>query len=113
MYYISIDINNDNDTLQHYCKKCGNVKKYNDDNEIICVSNTNLGASTNENNFINKYTKHDPTLPRVDNIPCPNELCKTNTHDEYSETIYVRTDDINMKYIYICSICDTTWNINN
>ena len=65
------------------------------------------------NHIINKYTKLDPTLPRVSNILCPDPDCPTNTKNEPREIIYIRYDDTNMKYIYLCSTCDTVWNTND
>ena len=29
-----------------------------------------------------------------------------------AEIIYIRYDDVNMKYIYLCTHCDTKWNTN-
>ena len=59
---------------------------------------------------INSYTKLDPTLPRINTIKCPNSNCKSNTDDdEKREVIYIRYDDINIKYMYLCAVCDTTW----
>jgi len=55
----------------------------------------------------------DPTLPRISNILCPNTSCETNTADVEREIIYIRYDDVNMKYIYLCSQCDTVWNTND
>ena len=55
----------------------------------------------------------DPTLPRVNNILCPNPDCTTNTKNDPREIIYIRYDDTNMKYIYLCSSCDTVWNTND
>jgi DNA-directed RNA polymerase subunit M/transcription elongation factor TFIIS len=108
MYYVELG---DHNTLTHYCRKCGNNVNYDNHDKIICVINSDINTVNKDNLFINKYTKHDPTLPRVDNIPCPNDNCDTNTKNDVSnEVIYIRTDDINMKYTYICSICDTTWN---
>ena len=49
----------------------------------------------------------------VFNIKCPNENCKTNTDGEKSEVLYIRYDENNMKYLYMCSICDTTWKTND
>ena len=59
--------------------------------------------------IINKYTKLDPTLPRINTILCPNPNCGTNTDDIPKEIIYIRYDDTNMKYVYLCSTCDTVW----
>ena len=108
MYYISIDPNNAN-TLVYYCRNCGNQ------DTTISVDNVTgskgqLKKSEQEfSHIINKYTKMDPTLPRVNNILCPNEECHTNTKEAEREIIYIRYDDINMKYVYLCSTCDTVW----
>lgn len=105
----------------------------------------------------------DPTLPRINNIKCPNSQCGSNpsvadaaavirmkqrprAHDvgsgageeeeqyedvddgaldgaqdagnftfstrepEPREVIYIRYDEMNMKYVYMCAVCDTVWN---
>jgi hypothetical protein len=108
MYYISIDPNNAN-KLVYYCRHCGNVDEtLSVDN--VTVSKIQLKKSEQEfSHIINKYTKLDPTLPRVNNILCPNANCKTNTEDAPKEIIYIRYDDTNMKYVYLCSTCDTVW----
>ena len=66
--------------------------------------------------MINEYTKNDVTLPRTKTIKCPNQDCKSNKKKEneneneaQQEVIYLRYDDINMKYIYMCVNCNTTW----
>ena len=46
---------------------------------------------------------------RVNNILCPNKDCPTNTKNEPREIIYIRYDDLNINYVYLCSTCDTTW----
>ena len=108
MYYISIDNDNPN-KLVYYCRNCGNI----DENlsiENVSVSKIQLKKSEQEfSHIINKYTKLDPTLPRVNTILCPNQNCKTNTEDVPREIIYIRYDDTNMKYVYLCSTCDTVW----
>jgi len=76
----------------------------------ISVSKTQLSKSEQKfSHIINKYTKLDPTLPRISKILCPNAECETNTHETPREIIYIRYDDVNMKYIYLCSSCDTVW----
>ena len=112
MYYIRIN-SDDPNSLVYYCRHCGNEDKIIAvDN--VCVSKTQIKKSEQSfNHIIIKYTKLDPTLPRINNILCPNPDCNTNTKDEQKEIIYIRYDDINMKYIYLCSSCDTVWNTNN
>ena len=108
MYYISIDPNDAN-TLVYYCRNCGN-QDTTISVENVTVSKVQLKKSEQEfSHIINKYTKLDPTLPRVNKILCPNAECETNTKEAEREIIYIRYDDINMKYIYLCSNCDTMW----
>jgi DNA-directed RNA polymerase subunit M/transcription elongation factor TFIIS len=108
MYYISID-EDDSNKLLYYCRNCGNK-----DSSISVEDNTvlknQLKKSEQEfSHIINKYTKLDPTLPRISNILCPNMDCATNKDKEQREILYIRYDNINMKYVYLCSTCDTVW----
>jgi len=108
MYYIRISDNSDK--LIYYCRHCGN-----EDNSLsfenATVSSTDLSDTSQKfNHIINRYTKLDPTLPRIDKMLCPNAECTTNTKNEPREIIYIRYDDVNMKYIYLCSTCDIVWN---
>jgi len=108
MYYISIDADNAN-KLVYYCRNCGDTNTTLSV-ENVTVSRTQLKKSEQEfSHVINKYTKLDPTLPRINTILCPNAECGTNTKDEPREIIYIRYDDLNMKYVYLCSTCDTVW----
>jgi len=108
MYYISIDSENAN-KLIYYCRNCGN-KDSTISVKDITVSKVQLKKSEQEfSHIINKYTKLDPTLPRVSNILCPNADCLTNKEDAPREIIYIRYDDKNMKYVYLCSSCDIVW----
>ena len=115
MYYISITEENE---LQYYCRNCGNI-----DNTIasenICVSKVNGKHKTTPQTFsqvVNKYTKLDPTLPRIHTMRCPNDECSSNQggsgpgNKPKSEIIYVRYDDTNLKYVYLCAKCDKVWN---
>ena len=112
MYYLRIDEQNPN-KLDYYCRNCGNEDKIlAQDN--MCVSKTFIKKSDNSfNHIINEYTKLDPTLPRVSTILCPNPECETNTKNKKREIIYIRYDDTNMKYVYLCSECSTIWQPNN
>ena len=108
MYYISIDPNDPN-KLVYYCRNCGN-KDSTLTIENVTVSTLQLKQPEQEfSHIINKYTKLDPTLPRVTNILCPNPECTTNKDDTPREIIYIRYDDTNIKYVYLCSSCDTAW----
>ena len=111
MYYIRIN-SDDPNKLVYYCRKCGNEDKLLG-TENVCVSKTQLKKSEQTfSHIINKYTKLDPTLPRVSNVLCPDANCPTNKEGKSREIIYIRYDDSNMKYIYLCSDCDTVWQTN-
>jgi DNA-directed RNA polymerase subunit M/transcription elongation factor TFIIS len=141
MYYIRLT---DTNGIVYYCRNCG----HEDDTvtiDDVVVSHTSL-SSTGKNQYahvVNKYTKLDPTLPRISTILCPNMECPCNRNhnptqyadrsaivgtsaaedeatmasgaagaaaSEPREVIYLRYDDINMKYIYLCAVCNTIWN---
>jgi hypothetical protein len=143
MYYIRLT---DTNGIVYYCRNCGH-----DDATVtiddVVVSHTSLKSGKNQYaHVVNKYTKLDPTLPRISTILCPNTECPCNRdHNptQYAdraaivgtsaeeeaisagggaaaasnaddavprEVIYLRYDDINMKYIYLCAVCNTIWN---
>ena len=127
MYYIQIE--EETEELIYNCRKCGH-KNNTLINELdnLCVSKTELTKSSviDYSNIINQYTKLDPTLPRIDNVDCPNKDCQSNvdkdddekksggakTVKKEKEIIYIRYDDKNMKYLYLCGVCDHYWNNN-
>jgi aspartate carbamoyltransferase regulatory subunit len=98
MYYIRIN-SDDPNKLVYYCRKCGNEDKLLAI-ENVCVSKTQIKKSEQSfSHIINKYTKLDPTLPRVSNVLCPNPDCLTNTEDKAREIIYIRTTILTIKFI--------------
>lgn len=114
MYYIKLSETEDN-KLIYYCRKCGNETNIVDE-ENMCVLNTNFNQTEQGfNTMINPYTKLDPTLPRVNNLKCPNSECLSNLDNEEHKTeiIYLRYDDINMNYVYLCVVCNKVWTMNN
>ena len=110
MLYIRMYDGENSNAIKYYCRNCG----YEDDTvqkDGVCVLKTQLRKSGQKfNHIINRYTKLDPTLPRIYTIRCPSEACATNVErKEHPEIIYIRYDDENMKYLYLCVECDTTW----
>lgn len=108
MYYIRIS-SEEEDKLIYYCRNCGH-----EDNNLtknnICVSKTQFKKNEQKyNHIINQYTKLDPTLPRINTIKCPNSECICNVDGSDREVIYIRYDDTNKLYIYLCAKCDTVW----
>lgn len=129
MYYLKIS-DEDANEIMYFCRCCGDKdKNIINSNDSFCVSKTHIKKTTEVyKNIVNEYTKFDPTLPRINNIKCPNASCLSNVKDEEkggeekggeekgekakSEIIYLRYDNNNMKYIYLCSECDYTWKSN-
>jgi len=141
MYYIRLT---DTNGIVYYCRNCGTEDDTITSDNVV-VSHTFLKSNKNQYaHVVNKYTKLDPTLPRISTILCPNTECPCNRNhnatqyadraaivgveeeatggaaataatgpldaSEPREVIYLRYDDINMKYIYLCAVCNTIWN---
>jgi DNA-directed RNA polymerase subunit M/transcription elongation factor TFIIS len=156
MYYIRLS-EEDPNSIVYYCRNCGDENK-NITLDSVTISRTNFKSSKQKyNSMINKYTKMDPTLPRINTIKCPNQACKSNQEHEHEhevsrprsesrkskatpsssasetevvdvmeeqgggggggagssmdrEIIYLRYDDVNMNFVYLCPVCDSVWN---
>jgi len=116
MYYICLN-STDPNKLLYYCRNCGHTdsdesERILSDSKNMFITQTNLKKHDQEfGHIINQYTKLDPSLPRVNNIMCPNDECPTNTNSSNTsrEIINIRYDDKNMKYVSLCSTCDTVW----
>jgi DNA-directed RNA polymerase subunit M/transcription elongation factor TFIIS len=120
MYYITIDDKN-NDQLIYYCRFCGHKDEQLTEEGVVVLKTQYKKNEQKFNHMVNQYTKLDPTLPRIYSMKCPNHECKTNHNASSSaaggeapgtnacEVIYLRYDDENMKYLYICTTCDTSW----
>lgn len=100
---------NDNKDLVYFCKACGNEEEQKKEQGSICIIDDNkVDDATKYSQYINKYLKYDPTLPRVSNIACPNSKC-TRKPNEPNEVIYLKYDFTNMKFLYHCVKCEHFW----
>jgi DNA-directed RNA polymerase subunit M/transcription elongation factor TFIIS len=103
-------IKEESSALTYYCRMCG--KEDNTETAAICALQSSFVKGENHYaHIINPFTKLDPTLPRIYSMKCPNADCTTN-HSEATavpEIIYIRYDDENMKFVYICVTCDHVW----
>ena len=114
MYYLKTS-GDDYNSLIYYCRNCG----HEDDiltADNICVSSTEIKRSEQKyTHVINEFTKYDNTLPRTNTIKCPNVTCISNKegNEDKREIIYIRYDDLGMKYIYVCAQCDKKWKTND
>lgn len=74
------------------------------------ILETNFDETTEGDQIlVNEFTRFDPTLPHVDTIECPNQSCPTRTEGAKKDVIYLKYDKVNMKYVYICNVCEREW----
>jgi len=116
MFYLRLKTE-DSDQLIYYCRNCGEEDDSLQETNLF-VSKKDIQVTMNYKNKINKYTKLDPTLPRITTIDCPNSECSSNKstdgeekdgNSNEKEILYIRYDDKNMKFVYLCANCDTVW----
>jgi DNA-directed RNA polymerase subunit M/transcription elongation factor TFIIS len=117
MLYISLTAEGDQPRLTYSCKHCGAVEendgvdgegkaKKNSGDAVLSTDYADDQASFNQ--FATPFIRHDPTLPRVSDIACPNPEC-TRPPETPNEVIYVKYDPVNLKYLYHCVNCAHFW----
>jgi DNA-directed RNA polymerase subunit M/transcription elongation factor TFIIS len=110
MYYIAVS-ETDTNKLTYYCRNCGHTDNAVETEGVTVLKTQFKKAEQKFNHIVNPYTKLDPTLPRITNGRCPNAACPSNatTNPVTTDILYIRYDDDQLKYLYMCVICDTTW----
>ena len=118
---------NPNKILNLECNNCGYKKNIDisKEPEYKCVYKYDYNIkkiSIDQKNI--QYLDKDPTLPHVNNIPCPNSQCITNKQaageaevltDASSkqgvsnDVLYIRLDESTLTYLYQCCNCKHTW----
>tara|TARA_B100001063_G_C16715432_1_gene530433 strand:- start:56 stop:370 length:315 start_codon:yes stop_codon:yes gene_type:complete len=100
-------INEEDSQLNYYCRNCGDIEI---PNSSLLISEVTYEKNKKNEVSINEYIKYDSTIPYLTNIICPNINCKSNTDSSIEKNvIYYRYDNENMKYIYLCTHCDSSW----
>lgn len=106
MLYVDVD---QEKNLVYYCKSCSNkITQPKDAGSVTIVDDNKINNYMKYSQYINKYLKFDPTLPRVSNMVCPNAAC-TKKEDEENEVIFIKYDPNDMKYVYYCCFCSHSW----
>ena len=85
------------DSASTFCLNCGKQEAVTSG----CISKRLIkkdGVVTS----LNAYTKFDPTLPRI-NRACENKDCSNES------IIYIRINEKELKYCFLCPACDTRW----
>lgn len=107
MLYIKLA---DENRLTMYCKNCGLVRHpTKEDREDACafVQDTSTDETADYRQYMTPDIKHDPTLPRVRHIKCPNGACPSTDDDR--EVVFIKYDHTHLKYLYFCCTCETFW----
>ena len=108
MFYVKV---NETDDLLYYCKFCNNsVIETKQNGSILVLDDNKVDDEIKYKQYVNKNIIHDPTLPRVNNIVCPNKVCSKKPSED-NEVIYIKYDYANMKYLYFCCKCEHFWRI--
>lgn len=119
--------------LSQMCRACGHINTIQDRFVVSRVTYrepTVFAASTTAHveqldvlkQYVNPYTKYDPTLETTTTVPCPNVDCICNKHvmsddvddtpgDAHShyEVKKICYDPVNLLFLYLCVHCDTVW----
>ena len=98
----------DGPQLSYYCRKCGNNADAGTSGTSCAYRVTFGQRDAAALQPLNAHTKHDATLPIASETPCPTEGCSVA-----NSVRYIRYDDTNIKYIYLCTACDATWTVSN
>ena len=102
----------DSEKLYHGCKACGNIEDMSSSDSLKCVyNNSQLQIDKSEIINTNEYITHDVTLPTImnnTNIKCMNSECDS----EETKITYIKYNDDDMKYLYICNHCGHKWKNN-
>ena len=105
-YSLSLEISKDDaNTLYYVCATCG-YKEKEEKGGLIMETAVQEKASDSYKVYLNEFTKKDPTLPHIKTIPCPNQACSGKSNPD---VIYIKYDPTALKYLYICTHCDTHW----
>ena len=106
MLYTRLD---EDKNMINYCKNCNNSVVHTvADGSKVLIQDNKIDDITKYSQYINPNIQSDPTLPRVNNISCPNTEC-SKKEEEPNEVIYVKYDFQNMRYLYHCCYCNQFW----
>lgn len=96
------------DKLMRICRNCGYQEE---DKKGGLILEIDLKEKTSEGFriLVNEFTAHDPTLPHVTSIKCPNDGCESNTGSKERDVLYLKYDAVNLKFLYQCMVCKEQW----
>ncbi len=115
MYFIKIS--STDGKLEYFCRNCAYVDEV-EQPETVFSKLIEDNTATSYEHVINKYTKYDPTLPSIVG-ECKNERCPSHAAGSgaaggggasgESKIVYIRYDQEQMKFVFLCTVCDYSW----
>jgi DNA-directed RNA polymerase subunit M/transcription elongation factor TFIIS len=105
-YYLALDITDT--TLTRVCRHCG-YNRVETEGTLVLETVVQEKASEGHKILLNEFTRQDPTLPHVSNIPCPTDTCPSRKNVTKADVIVIKSDPVNLKFLYICNVCGTQW----
>jgi DNA-directed RNA polymerase subunit M/transcription elongation factor TFIIS len=113
-YFLYLDASEEK-AVSYQCRNCGYrelLQPKTKEEALILETSFRSGSSAAgaaSGVVINEYTMHDPTLPHVNTLRCPNPECESRTNEAKRDVIYIKTDPTNLKFQYICTTCHQQW----
>lgn len=91
----------------HQCNYCGWSCPAGDSDGPICETDYRDDRAK-YHHLLTPLIHEDPTLPRVENVPCPNKDC-TRPARKKGSVLYIKYDPVNLRFLYSCSYCKSFW----
>lgn len=91
------------------CSRCTNITEFKLDEHKLTI-NLDEKIKLDEILNTNGFFSNDPTIPNIKNksIKCINTEC-SSIETGNNEIKYIKYNDSDMKYIYICNTCGQKW----
>jgi DNA-directed RNA polymerase subunit RPC12/RpoP len=108
-YFLYLDAADNN--VSYQCRSCGHrelLDPKTKEDALILETAFRSGASATgaaSGVTVNAFTLMDPTLPHLKNLRCPNGVCPSRSNETLRDIIYIKTDPVNMKFQYVCTVC--------
>lgn len=110
MLYIK-DEETDKFKVKQYCKNCNFEKPLSEIESSKVINSSSNKTQFNYTSIMTKHIEYDPTIPHIDNIKCPNDKC-TKAKDKNNDIMYIKTNEIYLKFVYYCTYCKFFWENN-
>ena len=103
---------NPNNLVSYFCNNCAYTEdlkiKNKETNKCVYYNKKGVVSSKIDENVI-PFLVLDPTLPRINNLQCPNTECESVKESITNDVRYIQIDSDTMTYLYKCNHCQQTW----